>query len=111
MEYEERDIVAQGEYYTRHVSAMTGEGLHAKSDIAAELAHRDMEIDRLKGELSRGSAGSIPNQEHAALITTLFVAFLQTKGIWPCVLEIGEPPKKVPQHEVFNLRDEFVSRN
>jgi len=48
--YEERDHMAQdkaGGYYSRHVSAMTGEGLHAKSDIAGELAHRDMEIDRL----------------------------------------------------------------
>ena len=36
------------EYYCRHVDHMTREGLHAKSDIAAELAFRDAEIDRLK---------------------------------------------------------------
>jgi len=46
--YAERDYMAQGTYYTRHVSAMTGEGLHAKSAIAAELAHRDMEIEKLR---------------------------------------------------------------
>jgi hypothetical protein len=46
--YAERDHAAQGDHYTRHVSAMTREGLHAKSAIAAELAHRDMEIERLK---------------------------------------------------------------
>lgn len=45
--YGERDIIAQGVYYVRHVSAMTGEGLHAKSAIAAELAHRDIQIDTL----------------------------------------------------------------
>jgi hypothetical protein len=28
-------------YYSRHVSAMTTEGLHGKGDIAAELAWRD----------------------------------------------------------------------
>lgn len=45
--YAERDIIEQGEFYTRHVQAMTHEGLHSKSDIAAELAHRDMTIDQL----------------------------------------------------------------
>ena len=52
-QYAERDHMAldeAGNYYCRHVSAMTAEGLHAKSDIAAELAWRDMEIARLKRE-------------------------------------------------------------
>jgi len=31
---------------------MTGEGLHSKSDIAAELAHRDIEIERLQARLA-----------------------------------------------------------
>ena len=46
--YTERDIIEQGDYYSRHTSAMTSEGLHSKSDIAAELAHRDIEIERLQ---------------------------------------------------------------
>lgn len=50
--YAERDHEAQGVHYINHVSAMTGEGLHAKSAIAAELAHRDMEIDRLRAALA-----------------------------------------------------------
>ena len=50
--YAKRDHQAQGAYYTNHVSAMTGEGLHSKSAIAAELAHRDMEIDRLRAALA-----------------------------------------------------------
>jgi FtsZ-binding cell division protein ZapB len=37
-------------YYSRHVSAMTTEQLHAKAAIAAELAFRDAEIERLKSE-------------------------------------------------------------
>ena len=45
--YAERDICEQ-KYYADHVSAMTGEGLHSKSDIAAELAHRDEVIDNLE---------------------------------------------------------------
>lgn len=54
--YAERNIEAldtAGSYYCRHISAMTLEGLHSKSDIAAELAWRDFEIDRLKRELLR----------------------------------------------------------
>lgn len=47
-EYAERDILKQGNHYMRHVAAMTTEGLHDKSDIAAELAHRDIEIKRLR---------------------------------------------------------------
>jgi len=46
--YAQRDIELLGEHYIKHVSAMTGEGLHKKSDIAAELAWRDAEIERLK---------------------------------------------------------------
>lgn len=45
--YAERDIIAQGQTYCDHVMAMTAESLHSKSDIAAELAHRDIEIERL----------------------------------------------------------------
>jgi len=46
--YAERDIIEQGKHYSQHTSAMTSEGLHSKSDIAAELAHRDIEIERLQ---------------------------------------------------------------
>lgn len=37
-----------GGYYSKHVTAMGTEGLTSKSDIAAELAHRDAEIDFLQ---------------------------------------------------------------
>lgn len=49
-QYAERDIESldeAGGFYSRHVSAMTGEGLHTKSSIAAELGHRDMVISDL----------------------------------------------------------------
>ncbi len=45
--YAERDPESQGEYYMRHLNAMTAEELHHKGDIASELAHRDMLIDEL----------------------------------------------------------------
>lgn len=50
-QYAERDIMAldrAGNHYCRHLSAMTGEGLHEKSDIAAELAYRDARITELE---------------------------------------------------------------
>lgn len=54
--YSERDIMEldrNGNYYTRHVSAMTSEKLHSKSDIAAELGFRDAELDRLRDQNKR----------------------------------------------------------
>ena len=53
-QYAIRDIMALdkvGEYYSRHVLAMTQEQLHEKCDIAAELAWRDHQIDRLEFNL------------------------------------------------------------
>ena len=43
----QRECWKLGDHYTRHSLAMTAEGLHKKSDIAAELAARDAEIERL----------------------------------------------------------------
>jgi hypothetical protein len=45
--YAHRNPRAQGQVYCDHVMAMTAEGLHEKSDIAAELAHRDILIAEL----------------------------------------------------------------
>lgn len=59
-QYADRDSMAMdmaGNYYCRHVNAMTVEGLHAKSDIAGELAWRDMEIDRLVAALAKANSG------------------------------------------------------
>lgn len=59
--YAERDIDELGDYYAKHVSAMTTERLHSKSAIAAELAFRDClieqqakEIEALTSERQRG---------------------------------------------------------
>lgn len=53
--YAERDICeldAAGGFYFKHVLAMTAEQLHSKSDIAAELAHRDLRIQQLEAVLN-----------------------------------------------------------
>lgn len=48
--YAKRDLEVldlRGHFYSNHVSAMTREGLESKSDIAAELAFRDLRISNL----------------------------------------------------------------
>ena len=72
--YAERDayeLDEAGNYYCRHVMAMTSEGLHGKSDIAAELAWRDQQIDALLAERDamrletaslRGSCAALGNE-------------------------------------------------
>lgn len=66
-EYQERDIVGmdeEGDYYMRHIAAMTKEDLRSKSDIAAELGYRDMTIERLTEEnrhLRKALTESQPN--------------------------------------------------
>lgn len=53
-QYAERDIMGldkEGRHYSRHLSAMTGEDLHDKSDIAAELAYRDAKIAKLQAQV------------------------------------------------------------
>lgn len=51
--YAKRDIETLGQRYMDHLKAMTLEGLESKSDIAAELAYRDVEIDRLQDMLDQ----------------------------------------------------------
>lgn len=63
LQYADRDPMAldkAGNYYIRHVSAMTREGLHSKADIAAELAWRDCEIDRLRRAKNIDTASPSP---------------------------------------------------
>lgn len=51
--YAERNYQEQGQHYHNHVDAMTREHLHAKHKIVGELAHRDIEIERLTAEVER----------------------------------------------------------
>ncbi len=64
--YADRDHQAQGEHYLRHIDHMTGEGLHAKSAIAAELAHRDIVIESLSAELEHCRKWGIAAHDAAA---------------------------------------------
>ena len=71
--YADRDSLALGQTYMNHVMAMTAEGLHAKSDIAAELAWRDKQIEALQAfkdyvhqRLDAASIPTHPEGEHSA---------------------------------------------
>jgi hypothetical protein len=41
---------------------------------------------------------------------TMFINFIQCKGAWPCILEMGEQPKVIPAEEVMKMKDEFVAK-
>lgn len=45
-----KDCVDLGQYYSKHVLAMTAENLHEKHEIAEELANRDLIIEQLQAE-------------------------------------------------------------
>jgi hypothetical protein len=50
-QYPDVDPRELGNHYTRHLLAMTAEGLHDKSTIAEQLAWRDMQIAELRQRL------------------------------------------------------------
>lgn len=53
--YAQRDIESSDELmtlYSHHVNSMTGEKLHSKADIAAELAYRDFKIKELSNYIN-----------------------------------------------------------
>ena len=62
--YPNHDAEALGQDYINHISAMTTEGLRAKSSIAIQLAWRDVEIRRLEAA-------------NAELLESLNVAYTQ----------------------------------
>ena len=66
-----------GGYYSRHVNAMTAEGLNSKSAIAAELAVRDVVIDSMKetiGQLTHNNTLLLDQLDELS-------KYLQTLGI------------------------------
>ena len=67
--YANRNIRALGAHYSKHVEAMTVEGLHEKSEIAAELAHRDVLIDRLQETCGWQPISTVPRDGSPLLVT------------------------------------------
>ena len=53
MEYRRYSDLCELKHFMKHVSAITGEKLHYKADIAAELAWRDELIDDQRIEIQK----------------------------------------------------------
>jgi len=67
--YQQRDIEALGGHYQHHIAAMTKEGLYRKSDIAAELAHRDWVIAELTAARHKLASNALMAMEGAGIPT------------------------------------------
>ena len=81
--YARRNTAALGEYYVRHIEAVTDEDLCDASDIAAELAWRDREIERLRATLD--AAGALADWINRArpTITELMEAYVRlNRSYW-----------------------------
>lgn len=85
--YKQRDLENLEPHYGKHVSAITGEKLHGKSDIAAELAWRDQRIAELEKEIDRELLEDEPSCYHPEDI-------------------FGDPDEFFPGND-----DEFYSKN
>lgn len=84
------DLDRAGGYYSKHVSAMTGEALHTKSDIAEQLASRDMRIDALLGALAECTDGW---KEHEVVEETV-CSPERAKELWNLILEARQEYKR-----------------
>ena len=62
--YEERDITALGGHYLRHVHHLTA--LPLKSEIAAELAHRDWLLSRALVHITEMASDAMVEPEDRA---------------------------------------------
>jgi len=67
--YQQRDMEALGAHYQHHIAAMTEEGLYRKSDIAAELAHRDWVIAELTAARHKLASSALMAMEGAGIPT------------------------------------------
>lgn len=82
-QYAERDIESldeAGGFYSRHVSAMTGEGLHTKRSIAAELGYRDTVNSELLEALGTLVVFTTPTKRNAAALNKAYTAIAKATG-------------------------------
>lgn len=78
-------------HYSKHVLAMTKEGLHSKADIASELAYRDKEIAALRAQVAW----------QQARIAELRSAVMSAKGM------IGHPDNIAIMDRVLSRTDDL----
>lgn len=61
----------------RHLNAMTAEGLDSKSDIAAELAHRDIQLAALEDAMRKVKTNAFSYFENDSMRPSAFVRLIQ----------------------------------
>jgi len=119
-QYRQRDVLdldSQGGFYSTHVNAMTAEGLHSKSDIAAELAFRDARIKHLEDQLS--TTTELPHTGLREKIHSAYMFALGKAGVYPEQMDrikriVSEelpasPVQEQPNEDVICFRDEKLS--
>ena len=45
--------------------------------------------------------------EIAGLHASMLITFMQTKGLWPCLLEAGEDPVPILTKDLMDIKNEF----
>ena len=91
-EYAKRAVMGIMAHYAKHVQAMTAEGLHEKSDIAAELAWRDAQLESCNTQLAElrdvatDLLGQINNVDGTAQLSTDDLGSALRKVRWPVAL-------------------------
>lgn len=94
-QYAERDLMAMdfaGDHYCRHISAMTREKLNSKSDIAAELGWRDMQIANLQQQLT-ATTNSLTNTQEVLKSAGIEADTVQA-GVMELVRKLAELEQK-----------------
>ena len=41
---------------------------------------------------------------------TMFITFMQNKGVWPCTVKACEFPRELSAKKVLEIKDEFVAK-
>lgn len=115
--YATRDVEDQGYDYYKHVEAMTAEQLHHKSDIAAELAHRDIllaaavrERDSLKLHFNNAiaAAGGLQSIEQSLSAKVAEIASDRDTALQQLAASADENQKL--REEVARLRDAAATK-
>jgi len=106
--YQQRDMEALGAHYQHHIAAMTEEGLYRKSDIAAELAHRDWVIAELTAARHKLASNALMAMEGAGIPTPERGFVTEPDELKVCIKALVADRLFV-RTEYQNLRSDYTS--
>jgi hypothetical protein len=70
------------------------------------IAERMLEMKKIVDERVVPSSKDLLSAE-VGVIVSQFMAFMQTRSVWPCRLFIGDDPQKLNVDELLALLEEF----